>query len=124
MNLLLVRYVERRSERMRWYVFPMQPVRAIILKLEGSAESPFLYKSFTTDSPQEGGCAPEVSTLLNKVASAWCVQSSLRSVLYVIPSGPGADFLLDLLRTLRISRGLMGALLNCVKSALSGEVGR
>ena len=46
------------------------------------------------------------------------MQSSLRSVLYVIPSGPGADFLLDLLRTLLISRGLMGALLKCVKSAL------
>ena len=37
---------------------------------------------------------------------------------------PGADFLLDLQRTLLISRGLMGALLKCVKSALFGEVGR
>ena len=52
------------------------------------------------------------------------MQSSLSSVLYVMPSGPGADFLLDLLRTLLISRGLMGALLKCVKSAMFGEVGR
>ena len=52
------------------------------------------------------------------------MDSSFRSVRYVIPSGPGADFFLHFERVLRISLGLMGAVLNCVKSPSSGNVGR
>ena len=44
-------------------------------------------------------------------------------MLYVIPHGPGADFLLDLLRILLISRGLIGSDLNGVKLIESGDVG-
>ena len=42
----------------------------------------------------------------------------------MIPSGPGADFLFDLVRMLLMSRGLNGAELNCVKSLVCGDVGR
>ena len=43
-------------------------VSGIIRKFVGSFGSPFLCESFTTDSPQDGGWAPEMSTLLNRVA--------------------------------------------------------
>ena len=42
----------------------------------------------------------------------------------MIPHGPGADFLFDMLKMLFISRGLMGAVLKAVKSAFSGDVER
>ena len=44
--------------------------------------------------------------------------------MYVMPSGPGADFLLDFVRMLLMSRGLNGVVLNCVKSLCCGDVGR
>ena len=65
-----------------------------------------------------------MKTLLKNVARMGCVQSSLRSVMYVMPSGPGADFLFDFARMLLMSRGLNGVVLNCVKSLCCGDVGR
>ena len=38
-----------------------------------------------------------------------------------MPSGPGADFLFDFARMLLMSRGLNGAVLNCVKSSESPD---
>ena len=102
----------------------MYPESAIILKFEGTEVAPFLCISLTTDSPQEGGWAPDMKTLLKKVARIWSVDSNFKSVLYVIPHGPGADLLLALLRMFLMSLGLNGAILKGVKSSLSGEVGR
>ena len=45
----------------------MHDVRAIILKLLGIPEGPFLCRSFTTDSDQDGGGQPDVRILLYNV---------------------------------------------------------
>ena len=65
-----------------------------------------------------------MNTLLKYVAKMWCVASNLKSVLYEMPHGPGADFVLALLKILLISLGLKGAVLKGVKCGLSGVVGR
>ena len=101
----------------------MHPVSAIIQKLEGSDVAPFLWINFTTDSPQEEGWAPDMNTLLKYVARIWCVVSSLRSVRYVIPHGPGADSLFDFDSIFLISLGLKGAVSNGRNSGFLGPVG-
>ena len=50
--------------------------------------------------------------------------SSFESVLYVMPHGPGAEFLFALLRMFFISLGVNGVVLKDVKLGASGEVGR
>lgn len=87
---------------------PMQPLSAIILKLVGSVGSPFLWMSFTMDSPQEEGGEPVAITLENSVARIWWLDSSFRSTEKGTPSGPGAEVLLQAFRIFLMSRGLNG----------------
>ena len=102
----------------------MHPVRAIILKLVGSEQSPFLCTGLTTDSPQEGGGLPVSKTFEKSVANVWLQLCSFERTPNEIPSGPGADCLFDLDRMVLTSLGLMGLLSKGLNPGLSGDVGR